>query len=82
MTTTGLEKIKRVGDVDSDDELNKNENENDTPDALEEKINKLKEERLKLEKKTSLPNKTKVSSVTKIASKFTDLQWVLDRFSY
>jgi hypothetical protein len=52
---------------------------NDTPDELEEKINKLKEERLRLEKKTSLPN---ANSVTKMASKFTDLQWVLDRFYY
>jgi phage shock protein PspC (stress-responsive transcriptional regulator) len=77
MTTTGLEKMNRDDDVDSDDEINKDNN--DTPDELEEKINKLKEERLRLEKKTSLPN---ANSVTKMASKFTDLQWVLDRFYY
>jgi hypothetical protein len=80
MTTTGLEKIKRDDDIDSDDEINKDNN--DTPDELEEKIIKLKEERLRLEKKTSLPNTNKTNSVTKMASKFTDLQWVLDRFSY
>ncbi len=80
MTETGLEKIKREGYSESDDEINKGDN--DSPDELEEKINKLKEERLKLEKKTSLPNTNKDNSVTKIASKLTDLQWVLDRFTY
>jgi len=80
MTTTGLEKIKRDDDIDSNDEINNDHN--DTPDELEEKVRKLKEERLRLEKKTSLPNTNKTNSVTKMASKFTDLQWVLDRFSY
>jgi len=80
MTATGLEKIKREGYSDSDDEINKDDN--DTPDELEEKINKLKEERLKLEKKTSLPNTNKTNSIRKIASKFNDLQWVLDRYTY
>ena len=37
---------------------------------------------LKLEKKTSLPNTNKTNSIRKIASKFNDLQWVLDRFTY
>jgi phage shock protein PspC (stress-responsive transcriptional regulator) len=80
MTTSGLEKIKRDDDIDSNDEINNDHN--DTPDELEEKVRKLKEERLRLEKKTSLPNTNKTNSVTKMASKFTDLQWVLDRFSY
>ena len=47
-----------------------------------EKVNKLKEERLQLEKKTSLPNSNKTNSIRKIASKFSDLQWVIDRFTY
>ena len=80
MTSTGLEKIKREGYSETEDEINKEDN--DSPDELEEKINKLKEERLKLEKKTSLHNTNKTNSIRKIASKFNDLQWVLDRFTY
>ena len=79
MTATGLEKVRN--DEDENDE-NKDGNKDDDVDELQDKINKLKEERLQLEKKTSVSNTNKASSIRKIASKFNDLQWVLDRFNY
>jgi phage shock protein PspC (stress-responsive transcriptional regulator) len=91
MTSTGLEKLKRAdGEVEDDD--------SDSPDEIEQKLNKLKEERLELEKSlektkekpADLPKDKKVVAATaekmnkvqSAASKFVDIQWVLDRFSY
>ena len=81
MTATCLEKVRTDKDENDDDE-NKDGNKDENVDELQDKINKLKEERLQLEKKTSLPNTNKANSIRKIASKFSDLQWVLDRFTY
>jgi phage shock protein PspC (stress-responsive transcriptional regulator) len=81
MTATGLEKVRTDKD-ENDDGENKDGNKDENVDELQDKINKLKEERLQLEKKTSLPNTNKANSIRKIASKFSDLQWVLDRFTY
>ena len=91
MTAAGLEKLKRA-----DNEIK--ESDNDNPDQLEQKLEKLKEEREQLEQKLdkvkpdntkeaekknismAMPNKgNKVSS---FVSKFGDIQWVLEKFSY
>ncbi len=113
MTTSGLEKIKRI-----DDEL-KADDGDDTPDEIEDKLQKLKEERMQLEqnlekskseklhelekidraldkqkekagkvsderkdKKVVASANVKLNTVTAAASKFVDIHWVLDRFSY
>ena len=81
MTATGLEKVRSDKDAFDEDE-NKDGNKDEDLDELQDKINKLKEERLQLEKKTSLPNTNKANSIRTIASKFNDLQWVLDRYTY
>ena len=79
MTTTGLEKTKRDQHEDIDEG---SDDENDKSDNIEQKLNKLKEERLKIEKKTSIHNAENEKNISKLASKFTELNWVLDRFSY
>jgi hypothetical protein len=93
MTTAGLEKIRRVNGKEDDEE---------DADDIEQKLQKLKEERLQLEqdleksksekvekaaeerkdKKVTAPVKEELSTVKSVASKFADIQWVLDRFSY
>ncbi len=99
MTTAGLEKIRRVsGEEEKDDKYEEGEG----PDDIEQKLQKLKEERMQLEqdlqkskskkeekvaierndKKKNLPVKGELSTVKSVASKFVDIQWVLDRFSY
>jgi hypothetical protein len=99
MTTAGLEKIRRVsGEEEKDDKYEEGEG----PDDIEQKLQKLKEERMQLEqdlqkskskkeekvaierndKKENLPVKGELSTVKSVASKFVDIQWVLDRFSY
>jgi hypothetical protein len=100
MTTAGLEKIRRVNGEENDKEEDKNED--DEPDEIEQKLQKLKEERIQLEqdlqkskskkeekvaierkdKKEISPVKGELSTVKSVASKFVDIQWVLDRFSY
>jgi hypothetical protein len=91
MTSTGLEKIKRATDeedLDKQEELN-----SDHPSQLQKELNELKEERKKLlqkevdrvSKKSSnieLDEDKAAKKVSKAASKFYDLHWVLDRFTY
>ncbi len=97
MTTAGLEKIRRVNGKEDEEE----EDDKDA-DEIEQKLQKLKEERLQLEqdleksksekvekaaeerkdKKVAAPVKGELSTVKSVASKFADIQWVLDRFSY
>ena len=79
MTNTGLEKTKRYQHDDLDEGLDE---ENDKSDNIEQKLNKLKEERLKMEKKTSSHKSENAQNISKLASKYTDLNWVMDRFSY
>ena len=111
MTSTGLEKLRRA-----DNEV---ANDADSPDEIEDKLQKLKEERLELEqnlekskseklqelekidraldkqkekagkaneerkdKKVAVVTGAKYNTVANAASKFTDLHWVLERFSY
>jgi hypothetical protein len=99
MTTAGLEKIRRVSGEEKEDDKNE---EGEGSDDIEQKLQKLKEERMQLEqdlqkskskkeekvaierndKKKNLPVKGELSTVKSVASKFVDIQWVLDRFSY
>ncbi len=94
MTATGLQEIKRDKEVEIEKEI-------DNPDEIQDKLNKLKEERLELEnqklelektkksnsdkpveKKVALNISNNVKPITKLASRFADMHWVLDRFSY
>ncbi len=92
MTAAGLEKVKR-----DDDEMENGAT--DSPDEMDQKLKKLKQERLELEqnieknkaskpaevpmdKKIKTGNVTDINNANKIASKLTDMHWVLDRFSY
>ncbi|MEN9697061.1 MAG: hypothetical protein RLZ56_482 [Bacteroidota bacterium] len=113
MTATGLEKIRRADNEVSD-------NDADSPDEIESKLNQLKEERMELERnleksksekmqelekidraldkqkekvgKTGEAAKDKkvaaivapsnLNQTAKVVSKFSDVHWVLDRFSY
>ena len=61
----------------------------DHPSEMQKELQELKKERLKLEKDAAKktgniileqPNST--NKVNKAASKFADLHWVLDRFTY
>ena len=87
MTSTGLEKIKRASDEDT--EQLENLIDSDHPSEMQKELQELKKERLKLEKDAAKktgniileqPNST--NKVNKAASKFADLHWVLDRFTY
>jgi len=90
MTKSGLEKIKRADDIDSNDKTD--ELDTDQPNELKKELKALKEERLELQKeietkakKTAnieLSDDKSLNKVNKAASKLTDLHWVLDRFSY
>jgi phage shock protein PspC (stress-responsive transcriptional regulator) len=94
MTATGLQALKRDKEIEIEKEIG-------NPDEIQDKLNKLKEERLQLEKQKSDLEKTnndnsdkpiekkvtlnmsnKVKPIANLASKFTDMHWVLDRFSY
>ncbi len=112
MTATGLEKLKRADNEVADDDA-------DTPDEIEDKLQKLKEERMQLEqnlektkaeklqeldkidraldkqkekagkaaeerkdKKVAVATGAQYKTVANAASRFTDLHWVLERFSY
>lgn len=90
MTSTGLEKIKRANDeegLDKKEELNL-----DQPSQLQKELDELKEERKKLQKEVAkFPKKSNhievdeskaAQKASKAASKFADLHWVLDRFTY
>jgi broad-specificity NMP kinase len=63
------------------DEINK-EYDSVSEDEKEEseKVEKAAEERK--DKKVTAPVKGELSTVKSVASKFADIQWVLDRFSY
>ena len=91
MTSTGLEKIRRMEDAVKKDA---NEDEN-----IDEQLEKLKEERLKLEEdlkkaKSDKKNETvtdkkivqnsnvNLNQISKVANSISDMHWVLDRFSY
>jgi hypothetical protein len=90
MTKSGLEKIKRADDIDSNDRTD--ELDTDQPNELKKELKELKEERLKLQKEIETKAKKTanielqegktLNKVNKAASKLTDLHWVLDRFSY
>ena len=90
MTKSGLEKIKRVDEIDSNNEEEQLGGAH--PTELQKELKELKEERLQLQKdldkrakKTSnieLQEEKTLNKVNKAASKLTDLHWVLDRFSY
>ena len=90
MTKSGLEKIKRVDEIDSNNEEEQLGGAH--PTELQKELKELKEERLQLQKdldkrakKTSnieLEEEKTLNKVNKAASKLTDLHWVLDRFSY
>jgi hypothetical protein len=95
MTTAGLEKIRRVnGKEDEDDEEDADDIEQklqklkeerlqleqDLEKSKSEKVEKAAEERK--DKKVTAPVKEELSTVKSVASKFADIQWVLDRFSY
>ncbi len=89
MTTSGLEKLKRADNASKESE---------NPDEIEQKLEKLKEERLQLEEKLdknkpaatkeldkkniSMEVPAKGNKVSSFVSKFADVQWVLDKFSY
>ena len=90
MTSTGLEKIKRASDIyttEPDDLID-----SDHPTEMQKELNELKEERLKLQKEAEKASKktgninldepSAINKVNKAASKFADLHWVLDRFTY
>ena len=82
MTAKGLEKLKST-EKETDDK------EADTPKEMEEKLEKLKEERMQMEQ-NKLKGNTKIGLNTngpkdllvKKTSELLDLHWVLDRFSY
>ena len=90
MTKSGLEKIKRADEIDSNNEEEQLGGAH--PTELQKELKELKEERLQLQKdldkrakKTSnieLQEEKTLNKVNKAASKLTDLHWVLDRFSY
>ena len=90
MTKSGLEKIKRADEIDSNNEEEQLGGAH--PTELQKELKELKEERLQLQKdldkrakKTSnieLEEEKTLNKVNKAASKLTDLHWVLDRFSY
>ena len=90
MTSTGLEKIKRAADLESSEDTDQIPL--DHPTKMQKELMELKEERLKLQKeiekaakKTSninLDEPSAINKVNKAASKFADLHWVLDRFTY
>jgi phage shock protein PspC (stress-responsive transcriptional regulator) len=93
MTATGLEKLRRA-----DNEVKESDDDKDSPDELEQKLEKLKEEREQLEKKLDKTKPENVKDVEKktitmtvpvngnkvssFVSRFADIQWVLDKFSY
>ncbi len=90
MTSTGLEKIKRASDIyttEPDDLID-----SDHPTEMQRELQELKEERLKLQKEAEKASKktgnihldepSAINKVNKAASKFVDLHWVLDRFTY
>jgi len=90
MTNTGLEKIKRASDVyntEPDDLID-----TDHPSEMQKELKELKEERLQLQKEIdkttkktgsiNLDDPNTINKVNKAASKFADLHWVLDRFTY
>jgi hypothetical protein len=85
----GLEKVRRTNDTFSNDKDDKN------PEDIDDKIEKLKEERLQLEKskseklnedskdkKVDAATSTEIKKVSNAAGKLTDIHWVLERFSY
>ena len=82
MNAKGLEKLKAT-EKETDDK------EADTPKEMEEKLEKLKEERMQMEQ-NKLKGNTKIGLNTngpkdllvKKTSELLDLHWVLDRFSY
>ncbi|MCX6212539.1 MAG: PspC domain-containing protein [Bacteroidetes bacterium] len=90
MTKSGLEKIKRADDFDSND--SSDELGGDNPTELQKELKELKEQRLQLQKELDKPAKKtanielgeakSLNKVKKAASRLTDLHWVLDRFSY
>jgi len=90
MTKSGLEKIKRADDFDSND--SSDELGGDDATERQKELKELKEERLQLQKELDKPAKKTgnielgkgetLKKVNKAASKLTDLHWVLDRFSY
>ena len=92
MTAAGLEKVKRDYDAMENGAT-------DSQDEMDQKLKKLKQERLEMEqnieknkpskpaeapmdKKIKTGNVTDINNATKMASKLTDMHWVLDRFSY
>jgi phage shock protein PspC (stress-responsive transcriptional regulator) len=90
MTSTGLEKINRASDIyttEPDDLID-----SDHPTEMQRELQELKEERLKLQKEAEKASKktgnihldepSAINKVNKAASKFVDLHWVLDRFTY
>ncbi len=90
MTSTGLEKIKRASDIyttEPDDLID-----SDHPTELQKELKELKEERLQLQKEAEKASKktgninldepNAINKVNKAASKFADLHWVLERFTY
>jgi phage shock protein PspC (stress-responsive transcriptional regulator) len=90
MTSTGLEKIKRA---DEEENLDKQEEQNsDHSNQLKKELNELKEERKKLQQEVEKVSKKSnnieldedkvAKKVSRTASKFSDLHWVLDRFTY
>ena len=85
MTTTGLEKIKRDSDHDDYDDMDNSsshENENEKS-GMDKKLQELKEERERMNKKSESGTSTKsILAVPVGVEKFTDLQWVMDRFKY
>ncbi len=89
MTSSGLEKTKRINESISNDKDNKD------PADIDDKIEKLKEERLQLEKskseklnedrkdkKADAGTSRELKKVSNAAGKLTDIHWVLERFSY
>jgi phage shock protein PspC (stress-responsive transcriptional regulator) len=90
MTNTGLEKIKRAAD--SDDAEDKDLIDLDHPTKMQKELMELKEERKKIQKeiekaaqKTSrvkMEEAETLDNAKKTASKFADLHWVIERFTY
>ena len=89
MTSSGLEKTKRINESISNDKDDKD------PADIDDKIEKLKEERLQLEKskseklnedrkdkKADAGTSRELKKVSNAAGKLTDIHWVLERFSY
>ena len=90
MTKSGLEKIKRADDIDSNDKTD--ELDTDQPNELKKELKELKEERLQLQKevekaakqssKIDLEEGKALNKVNKAAAQLTDLHWVIDRFTH